>query len=202
MPPTASSRSSRNPARDSLRAYDVCLLDEYSFADWSIYDDKLNRAAKQVLEASSLGTTSNPAEHRGDRRAVPILHGGARANASVGFLSSRNDNAMMKGNFTYTITPEHRLKVQGSYTRDVNGAARSGQLVLVPWFQTVFKHDSIDAESEWRNPYDGRTYVSIDEFDKFRITYRNHRTAAGSSTRRSFRWISISSRASATRIST
>jgi len=29
------------------------------------------------------------------------------------------------------------------------------------------------------DPYDGRTYVSIDEFDKFRITYRNHRYSGG-----------------------
>lgn len=152
---------------------------EYSYADWSIYDDKLNRAAKQVLDASSLGTSTNQLSISGAGAQYRFYSAARARNANVGFLSSRNDNIDVKGNFTYTINPEHSLTVRGGYTRDVTSRPEADNSTWSPWFQATFKHDSIDARREWRNPYDGRTYISIDEFDKFRNTYRNHRYSGG-----------------------
>ena len=152
---------------------------EYAYSDWSIFDTYLTRASKEVLDAAPLGTTSNRLSISGAGAQYRFYSSAAVRNAHTGFAYNSNENLDFKGNFTYNIDQNNRFKVLASYTRDLTQRPETDNSTWSPWFQSIFKHDSISAYQEWQNPYDGRTYVSLSEFSKFKNNYKNNRYSGG-----------------------
>jgi|GEM_PF-2647429 len=148
---------------------------EYKMADWSIYNDRFSRAAKEVVSANAGVTNSNQFSISGAGAAYRFYTAASFSDAQTGLMYNRNMNRDFKTNFTYFIDDANQLKVGAGYARDDVQRPDADNSTWSPWFHALYKHDSIAANQEWRNPNDGRLFRDVNIFDKYKINYSNKR---------------------------
>ena len=150
-------------------------VSEYKAADWSIYNDQFSPAAQSVVRSNPGITNSNQFSVTGAGAQYRFYAAGSLTDAQTGVMFNRNMNRDFKANFTYFIDDANQLKVGAGYVRDDVQRPDADNSTWSPWFHALYKHDSISANREWRNPNDGRTYRDVNIFDLYKINYSNKR---------------------------
>ncbi|MBM4160352.1 MAG: TonB-dependent receptor [Ignavibacteria bacterium] len=148
---------------------------EYKKTDWSIYDTKITRAAAEVVRFNPGISNSNQFSITGAGAQYKFYSSAYVSDAQSGVMYNRNENRDFKANFTYFIDDANQIKVGAGYVRDDVRRPDADNSTWSPWFHALYKHDSIAANQEWRNPMDGRLYRDVNIFDKYKISYMNRR---------------------------
>ena len=148
---------------------------EYKMADWSIYNSQFSRAAKEVVGSNPGVTNSNQFSIMGAGAQYRFYTAASLSDAQTGVMFNRNMNRDFKANFTYIIDDANQLKVGAGYVSDNVQRPDADNSTWSPWYHALYKHDSIAANQEWRNPNDGRTYRDVNIFSQYKINYANKR---------------------------
>ena len=148
---------------------------EYKMADWSLYKGQFSRAAMEVVTSNPGVANSNQLSISGAGAAYRFYAAGSFSDAQTGVMYNRNMNRDFKASFTYYVNDASQLKVGAGYVRDDVQRPDADNSTWSPWYHALYKHDSIAANQEWRNPIDGRTYRDVNIFDKYKINYANKR---------------------------
>ncbi len=145
--------------------------------DWSIYDNKLSRAAEEYVRA---GTGAGYTQHldvrgKGDR----FNFYGALTNRTdnTGFKASNNDNFDIKGNFNYTPDDVSSFKFGAAYTKDYVSRpdADNTSQNTSGWMSQLMKIDSAGADVDYKNPYTGIQFYNQGAYDKLHNEYNSRR---------------------------